>query len=138
MEIQRDEALVNNPPGADSAAYADGGVDLDDNRQESRFTVPPLRPRNDSISESLKDDLNAVRSAFMSPLQRMLSSASAKDTRPPGSFTSRVIAEETGSGTSVASKTKSPGSAAEADANRKRLPIPQWKVDARFRICKCG
>nr|KAE8938296.1 hypothetical protein PF009_g11816 [Phytophthora fragariae] len=135
MEIQRDEALVNNPPGVENAAYADAAIDMDDNRgerQESRFTVPPLRPRNDSISESLKDDLNAVRSAFMSPLQRMLSSASAKDTRPPGSFTSRVIAEETGSGTSAASKTKSPGSVGQGDADRRRLPIPQWKVDARF------
>ncbi|KAG2768458.1 hypothetical protein PC116_g10796 [Phytophthora cactorum] len=129
LELQRDEAMANNPPGVGSSAYGD--ADPDDNRgQETRFSVPPLRPRTDSITESLKDDINAVRSAFMSPLQRMLSSTSAKEGRPPGSFTSRVIAEETGSTTSVASKT-APLSTGKADEG-KRLVIPPWKVDARF------
>ncbi|KAG7379741.1 Vacuolar protein sorting-associated protein 13A [Phytophthora pseudosyringae] len=132
LELQRDEAIANSPPGVEGSAFVD--ADPDDNRgerQETRFTVPPLRPRNDSISESLKDDLNAVRSAFMSPLQRMLSSASAKEGRPPGSFTSRVIAEETGSGSSVGSKTKGSLWGGKA-GDRKRLLIPQWKVDACF------
>ncbi|KAL4127872.1 hypothetical protein PRIC2_006869 [Phytophthora ramorum] len=135
LEIQRDEALANNPPGVDSSAYVDVGVDPNDSRgerHETRFTVPPLRQRSDSISESLKDDLNAVRSAFMSPLQRMLSSASAKEGRAPGSFTSRAIAEETGSGASVNSKTKDSISGNQDVADRKRVVIPQWKVDARF------
>jgi len=135
LEIQRDEAMATNPPGVENSAYVDGGIAPDDSRgerQETRFTVPPLRPRADSISESLKDDLNAVRSAFMSPLQRMLSSASAKEGRAPGSFTSRAIAEETGSGTSVATKTKAPLSADKFDASRKKFTIPQWKVDAHL------
>ncbi|GMF45722.1 unnamed protein product [Phytophthora fragariaefolia] len=135
LEIQRDEALVNNPPGVEGPEYAKAGVDLDDNREErleTRFTVPPLRPRTDSISESLKDDLNAVRSAFMSPLQRMLSSASAKETRAPGSFTSRVIAEETGSGTSSASKAKTVLSTGHIEMDKERISIPKWKVDVCF------
>ncbi|KAH7460009.1 putative vacuolar protein sorting-associated protein 13A [Phytophthora ramorum] len=68
----------------------------------------------------------------MSPLQRMLSSASAKEGRAPGSFTSRAIAEETGSGASVNSKTKDSISGNQDVADRKRVVIPQWKVDARF------
>ncbi|KAF4141110.1 Vacuolar-sorting-associated 13 protein C-terminal [Phytophthora infestans] len=128
LELQRDEAMANNPR-VGNAAFGD--AEPEDNRgQETRFSVPPLRPRTDSITESLKDDLNAVRSAFMSPLQRMLSSTSAKDGRPPESFTSRVIAEETGCATSVASKT-APLSADKTHEG-KRLVIPQWKVDARF------
>ncbi|GMF28162.1 unnamed protein product [Phytophthora lilii] len=131
LETQRDEAMVHNPPGVESAAYADEPDDSRGERQETRFTVPPLRPRNDSISESLKDDLNAVRSAFMSPLQRMLSSASAKEARAPGSFTSRAIAEETGSGTSEPSKRRGPLTADQMDV-RKRLVISRWKVNAHF------
>ncbi|ETI34046.1 hypothetical protein F443_19370 [Phytophthora nicotianae P1569] len=129
LELQRDEAMANNPRGIEDSAFGDAGPD-DNREQEMRFAVPPLRPRSDSITESLKDDLNAVRSAFMSPLQRMLSSTSAKEGRVPESFTSRAIAEETGSSASVASKTELL-SAGEGD-KRKRLEIPQWKVDARF------
>ncbi|KAL3674676.1 hypothetical protein V7S43_000616 [Phytophthora oleae] len=133
LALQRDEAMDNNPAGAERSEFVP--TDPDDSRgeqrQESRFAVPPLRPRNDSFSESLKDDLNAVRSAFMSPLQRMLSSTSAKEGLPPGSFTSRVIVEETGSGASVASKIMAPLSDDKTDS-RKRHLIPQWRVDARF------
>ncbi|RLN78742.1 hypothetical protein BBJ28_00015812, partial [Nothophytophthora sp. Chile5] len=135
LESRRDEAMVNNPPGVESSAYVDAGVDLDDSRgdrPETRFGVPPLRSRNDSISESLKDELNVVRAAFMSPLQRMLSTASAKDGRAPPSYTSRAIVEETGSGTSQATGSKVAGASTHAEANREWLRIPKWIVDARF------
>ncbi|KAG1711583.1 hypothetical protein DVH05_008831 [Phytophthora capsici] len=131
LVLQRDEAMENNPTGGERSEFipTDPDASLGEQREETRFAVPPIRPRNDSFSESLKDDLNAVRSAFMSPLQRMLSSTSAKEGPPPGSFTSRVIVEETGSGTSVGSK--APVSDGKAD-RRKRHLIPQWRVDARL------
>ncbi|OWZ21120.1 Vacuolar protein sorting-associated protein [Phytophthora megakarya] len=129
LELQRDQAMDNSLPGIENSAFINADTDdFREERQETRFTVPPLRPRNDSISESLKDDLNAVRSAFLSPIQRMLSSTSAKEGRGPGSVTSRMIAEETGSGTSVVSNAKG----LSKPDNRKRLAIPQWKIDASF------
>ncbi|CAI5722648.1 unnamed protein product [Peronospora effusa] len=134
LELQRDAATVKNSPGVEGCTFVDAGFDPSDSlaeQQEALFTVPILRQRNDSISESLKDDLNAARSAVVSPSQRMLSSASATEGRSLENFTSGAIAEENRSGASVSNKVDDPKCAYKKETGALGM-MPRWIVDVRF------
>ncbi|CAI5744286.1 unnamed protein product [Peronospora destructor] len=134
LALQRDAATANNSPGVKGSAFVDAGFDPNDCRvqqQEALFNVPLLRPRNDSISESLKDDFNAAQSAFVSPSQRMLSSASAREGRSLESCMSGAIAEENESGASVSIEVDGPKCTTKNKCGA-LIMMPRWTVDIRF------
>ncbi|KAI9912176.1 hypothetical protein PsorP6_009273 [Peronosclerospora sorghi] len=135
LVLQRDEAMTKNCPDAEGSTYVDREYDPENSRekrQEIRFRVPHFRSRSDSVTESLKDDLNSVRSALTFPLQHMLRSTSAKDGRGIVNFTPHAIAEGSGSKNSIVSEPDDPVNAIEAGMERQRLQIPQWKVSLSF------
>lgn len=86
IQLQRDQDLMmaNKPSRLGKAGFLDSALEIDDLRgmqPEARFGARAHRSRIDSLTESLIDEMNVVKSAFMSPIQRMLSTASARDSR---------------------------------------------------------
>lgn len=129
LQLQRDQELMmtNRPVRLAKTGFLDSALDMDDLRElqaESRFGARIIRSRKDSMTESLMDEMNVVKSAFMSPIQRMLSTASARDSRvvsnPPA-----AVAED-----AETDQRKESGDSALADTPKK--PVPSWKVDVEL------
>ncbi|CAI5730982.1 unnamed protein product [Hyaloperonospora brassicae] len=124
LELQRDKSMAAKSRGVKDSSFVDAGTSLSNNTPSS------FRPRNDSKSEPFEDAHSAVRSAFASPLQRMLGSTGAAESRNPGSFASRAIAEKSGTMMSVGDDNLV--NMTNIGVARKVLTMPRWKVDARF------
>jgi hypothetical protein len=130
IQLQRDQDLMiaSKPARLGKADFLDSALEVDDLRgmqPEARFGARVHRSRIDSLTDSLMDEMNIVKSAFMSPLQRMLSTASARDSRvvsnPPETIVEKGHSSDQDSSTSDVH--------ANGTVQVAKPPIPVMKID---------
>ncbi|KAL7687237.1 putative vacuolar protein sorting-associated protein [Plasmopara halstedii] len=127
FELQLYEAMANKCDGVENTEYFDDDVaSARGEKIKAQIPLSLLRPRTDSLSEVSNEDIVAVRSTSMSPLQRILTSTSAVEIQPTEGITSCVIVKD--SENSAALNVDALVAAKAVD--NKQFSVPRWKVNA--------